>query len=334
MRRHANHALPDQPTRVRPTTIEEVIRALFVDGAAAAAPGGGGSAAAAAGGGGDKGAAPAAGAAAGAAAAAPVGDKGGAPAAGKDGDKGAQPAAGKGDEFEPVIGKGEAKPAAGEPTKAPTVDEQRKFLTEKAGLKADEVAKLGEAELKTKYDEAVAAEAAKATKIDLTKLTAPEGIQLKPEAVKELADVLVDAKLTPQERAQKLIDAHGAALKEAVEANFNAWRDLQKTWQAEIKADKEIGGDKYNASRAAITNAVTQIMGKDADATFEAFKATGAGNNPLIVRLMARIGNLLAEGTHVSGDAPGAAKTKSFAQRVAAMYPSASGSQPAAGAAA
>lgn len=325
--RFNRRAAPDQTTRAlslrnrRYSLLELAIAGLFVGADAGAA--GGGAAAPAAGG-----AAAAAAPAAGAAAAAPAaGDKGApaaAPAAGaKADDKGAAAAGALGDDA--VIGKVDDKGAPAQPKPA-TLDEQKKFLTERAGLKAEDVAKLSEADLKKQFDEAVAKEAAKATSIDTTKLKVPEGIEFKPEALKELADILGDVKLTAQERAQKLVDAHTNALKDAVEQTYDKWRDTQKKWQGEVQNDKELGGQNYKNTRAVISKAITQIMGKDADGVFEAFKFTGAGNNPAIVRLMTRIGNLLAEGSHVGGDAPGAAKTKSFASRVAAMYPSAAGS--------
>lgn len=303
MRRTLQHALPDQPTRLR-SILEDAIRGLFTDGGPAAGGGGAPAAPAAA-------AAPAA-----PAAAAPAPDPKAAPAPDPKAAPAAAPAAKKDDA---VIA-----PAA-EPAK-PTVEDMRKFLVDKGG-KADELAKLADADLQKQYDDAKAKEkpAPKAGEVkpEDIKVTIPEGIAVDEKTLADFKGLIADAKLTPQERAQKLIDLHVGALKAAADGSQKVWVELQTKWQGDVKADKELGGQNYDAMRSTIAKAVTEVGGEQAAEIFEAFKLTGAGNHPAIVRLVFRMSKLVVEPDHVAGGAPADGKGKDFASRVQAMYPSA-----------
>lgn len=305
-----NRALPDQTTRAsfnrRSDLIELAVRGLFVD--AGAAAGGGAAAPAAAA------PAPAAGAGDGKGGA-PAGDGKGAPAAG-DG-KGA-PAAGAGDKkVESII----AAPA--EPAK-PTADEMRKFLVEKGG-KDEDVKKLTDADLQKQFDAAKEkdkpAPKAGEVKAEDIKVTVPEGIEIDEKTLTDFRGLIADAKLTPQERAQKLIDLHASALKAAAEKPFNDAVAQIGKWQETVKADKELGGTGYEAMKSTISKALGQIGGKELKAMEEAFVYTGAGNHPEIVRAFYRMAKLIVEGDPVTGGAP--AEGKGLAQTLASMYPSA-----------
>lgn len=263
-----------------------------------------------------------------AAGAAPAG--GAAPAAGTTPTPTTAPAAAGGEpggaakalaDLAPLVDGGDGKEASA----AVTADDQRKFLVEKGG-KADELAKLSEAELKTKYDEAKTADGQEAKPGEIT-ITVPEGIEIDEKTLGDFKAILSDDKMKPSDRAQKLIEMHASALKAVSEAPLNLWYDTQVKWQGEVKADKELGGANLDANRAAMAKAISGVMGDKAAETFEALKYTGAANHPAIVRLLSRVSNLLVEGDLVSGAAPRAAKSKGFASAVAAMYPSASGSQ-------
>lgn len=212
-----------------------------------------------------------------------------------------------------------------------SAEDQRKYLADKGG-KADELAKLSEADLKTQFDAAKAKEAAPAViKAEDIKVTLPEGVTLDEKTMGEFKSVVADANLTPTERAQKLVDLHVGALKAAAEGPYKLWGDTQSKWQGEVKADKEIGGTNFDTMRSTIAKTITDVMGKDAKDVFDAFAFTGAANNPAIVRLMYRMGKAFTEGGSVAGGALAEGKGTDFKSRVAAMYPSATGSQAQAG---
>jgi hypothetical protein len=299
-----NLALPDQPTRApfnrRSNAFADAWRGLFVD---APAPAGGGGA-------------PAAPAAAAAPAPAPE----------------AKPAA-PAPEAKPAAAAAAAAPApeakkddiiaAVEPAKA-SADDMRKYLVEKGG-KDEDVKKLSDADLEKQFTEAKAKEqpAAKPgeVKVEDIKVTVPEGIEIDEKLMGDFKGLIADAKLSPQERAQKLVDLHASALKAAADKQQQVWTDTNEKWKGEVRADKELGGTNLEATRSTISKAITEVMGKDAASTFDAFLFTGAANNPAIVRAMFRMSKLIVEGDPVAGGAP--AEAKGLASTLASMYPSA-----------
>ena len=202
-------------------------------------------------------------------------------------------------------------------------EEARKFLTEK-GAKAEELAALDEAALKAKFEEAKAA-AEKPVTADQIEIKTPEGFTVDEKVLTEFKATLADAKLSPSEKGQKLVDMHVAALKQAVEYPMTYWRDLQTKWVSEIKADKEIGGQNFDASQKVFQTALAfydSKYGADAGKGLrEALAMTGAGNNPHIARLIfSRFKDDVESGT-VSGR-PADAESN-FKKSVNSMYPTA-----------
>lgn len=293
----------------------EIFRALFVEGDAAGAAGG-----AAAADGASAGGNAGAGGVAQAGAGADTGKTGGAAQAG---DKPAGSAAENLAKLDGVID------ATAKPPEVVNPEDQKALLI-KNGAKAEDVDKLKPEELQAKYDEAKAAEGKPPAEKGELKITMPEGVEIPEADLANFKAILSDDKMKPEERGQALLEMHAKALKAAGEQPLQLWFDTQVKWQGEVKADKELGGTNFDVTRANMAKAVSEVMGADAAATFEALKFTGAANHPAIVRLVARFSKAYVEGTPVGGAAPGSVANKDFASRVAAMYPSATGSQPAA----
>lgn len=209
-------------------------------------------------------------------------------------------------------------PVDGKPA-APALDDVRKFLTEK-GAKPEDLDKLDEAALRAKYDEAKAEPTGEPEAIEIK---VPEGIEIDEKTLGDFKGILADAKLSPSERAQKLVDMHASALKAAQEAPYNLWRQTQAEWQTKVKSDPEMGGQNFDVMRSTIAKAISDVGGTEAAKMFEAFAFTGAGNHPEIVRLVYRMSKALTEGGPVDGDKPvGSDKTGKVLQ---ALYPSATG---------
>lgn len=203
----------------------------------------------------------------------------------------------------------------------PTKEARDAYLTEK-GLKPDELAKLDDAGRKAKFDELKAADA-KTAAIAGIKITVPEGIEIDEKVLTDFKGLISDEKLAPSERAQKLVDMHVGALKQAIEEPAKAWMKLQTDWTATVKADPEMGGDNFTAMQSTIAKAIDSIGGQQAKEIREAFVFTGAGNNPAICRLIYRMSKALTEGGHVAGAAlsTGGADVQ---QALKSMYPSSS----------
>lgn len=138
---------------------------------------------------------------------------------------------------------------------------------------------------------------------DAAKLTLPEGFAPDEKLMGSFKD-LMTADLPPQERGQKLIELYSGALKQVGEANSKAWTDLNAQWVNEVKADPEIGGAKYDTTKATIAKAIDTLGPKDAASFRQALDVTGAGNNLAVWRAMAKFAKAVTEGQHVGGSPP------------------------------
>lgn len=141
------------------------------------------------------------------------------------------------------------------------------------------------------------------------------------EQLQAFKDAAAGAKLT-QEQAQAFVDQHAAALQKAATAPYEQWRDTQEAWQKEIKADPEFGGAHLEKETIPAIARAIKAFSPDAAAEAklrEAFHFTGAGNNPEMIRFMARIGKAMSEGSFVAGKPTSGDGGKSAAQT---LYPS------------
>jgi len=143
---------------------------------------------------------------------------------------------------------------------------------------------------------------------EYTDFTIPDGLTLDAPSMAEFQTLAKEQGLT-QEQAQKLLDFGGGKVKALVEAPYNVWRELQTKWQAEVKADPEIGGT--NLVETQKNAALVFQPGPDnpfcksadeAQALKEAFNTTGSGNHPAIVKLFSRLGALLKEPGSLTGN--------------------------------
>jgi hypothetical protein len=162
------------------------------------------------------------------------------------------------------------------------------------------------------------------TPVEYTDFKFPEGLTPDAEALTSFKEAAASAKLS-QEQAQAFVDHHIKALQKVATQPYELWRDTQKQWQAEIKADPEFGGAKLEKETIPSIARAIKAFSPNAEAEKalrQAFHFTGAGNNPEIIRMMARVGKSLAEGTHVGGTPTSGDGGKSAAQK---LYPTQSG---------
>lgn len=134
----------------------------------------------------------------------------------------------------------------------------------------------------------------------------PEGVQLAPEAMTQLNDVLQNPESTVEQRAQALIEMNQsdlAAQRESMETeNESVWETTQTEWRDAVQNDPEIGGAKLTESLANVAALLEQHT--DIPGLREAFDVTGAGNHPAVVKMLARLGAQFKEGGQVSGSPP------------------------------
>lgn len=103
-----------------------------------------------------------------------------------------------------------------------------------------------------------------------------------------------------QEHAQTLISAY--------ESQAIAARDKQlQSWQNELKADKEFGGEKYEQNVQAAQKAVARFLTPEDKAFLD---RTGLGNFPGLVKAFHRIGKAISEDVSIApGNLPPAQRT-------------------------
>lgn len=131
--------------------------------------------------------------------------------------------------------------------------------------------------------------------------TAGEGVELDADALKDFEPVARDLNLT-NEQAQKLVDAYPKILAGVQQRQAEAWQAQTEQWAADVKADKEIGGDKLTANLSAAQRAL-DLFGTPELKTY--LNDTGLGNHPDLVKAFVKIGKAMSEDGMVDGSNQG-----------------------------
>lgn len=124
-----------------------------------------------------------------------------------------------------------------------------------------------------------------------------EGVELDTEALKDFEPVARDLNLT-NEQAQKLVDAYPKILAGVQQRQAEAWQAQTEQWAADVKADKEIGGDKLTANLSAAQRALEQFGDPELK---EYLDSTGLGNHPALVKAFIKVGKAMSEDKVVTG---------------------------------
>lgn len=130
---------------------------------------------------------------------------------------------------------------------------------------------------------------------------AGEGVDLDIEALKDFEPVARDLNLT-NEQAQKLVDAYPKILAGVQQRQAEAWQAQTEQWASDVKADKEIGGDKLTTNISAAQRALDQFGTPELK---EYLNTTGLGNHPYLVKTFVKIGKAMSEDGMVDGSNQG-----------------------------
>lgn len=148
-------------------------------------------------------------------------------------------------------------------------------------------------------------------------LVLPEGLIVSDEQATALLDLFNDDKLSPKDRANKLVEMHGTLVQSAIQTvGEQMLAEIQKQqteWETAVKSDPKIGGANLAPNLAKVSKLI------DAEGTPElrqALDATGAGSHPEIVKFFIKMADRFAEGAPAGGGNP--TTKESTAQR---MYP-------------
>ncbi|MDT7481756.1 peptidase [Citrobacter portucalensis] len=159
-----------------------------------------------------------------------------------------------------------------------------------------------------KTEEELAADKAKAEKAekDQKQEGAPEKYEFKPAegqeldaaALEQFEPIARELNLT-NEQAQKMVDLYGTKIMPMVkQQQVEAWQKTTEQWAADVKADKEIGGDKLTANLSAAQRALEQFGDPELK---EYLDTTGLGNHPALVKAFIKVGKAMSEDKVVTG---------------------------------
>lgn len=135
---------------------------------------------------------------------------------------------------------------------------------------------------------------------DPEKISFPDGMKKDDELFKDFANIATEHKLTAPV-AQAFIDLAAKQVQAAAQRQMAEWATQNESWQAEVRADKEIGGDKLERSLQTFSKVASDPALSDPRLR-EALAHTGAGNHPAIVRTLVKWAAALSEGGAVRGN--------------------------------
>lgn len=129
-----------------------------------------------------------------------------------------------------------------------------------------------------------------------------EGQELDTAALEQFEPIAREMNLT-NEQAQKMVDLYGTKIMPMVQQQqVEAWQKTTEQWAADVKADKEIGGDKLTGNLSAAQRALAQFGTPELK---EYLEGTGLGNHPELVKAFVKIGKAMSEDGMVDGSNQG-----------------------------
>lgn len=135
-------------------------------------------------------------------------------------------------------------------------------------------------------------------------LTMPEGFEVDQALLDTIAPEFKELGLT-KSQAQKLADKFAEAQQARVEKQAEGWSATITKWADDAKADKEIGGDKWDATVSSASRAVKNLGTPELR---DYLNASGGGNHPELIRFMAKVGAMIKEDSPAGSGSEGSGK--------------------------
>lgn len=138
-------------------------------------------------------------------------------------------------------------------------------------------------------------------------LTAPDGMTIDADLLTEATPIFKEAGLS-NEQAQAILPAAKSLVEKTQQATvqnlIDAGNQQRKAWLDAAKADEQIGGAKWDASLDSAGRALDALGHAEGSEFRTALNETGFGNHPEMIRIFARIGEMVGEdGDFVRADA-------------------------------
>lgn len=132
-------------------------------------------------------------------------------------------------------------------------------------------------------------------------LKMPDGVNLDAEMLAALGPEFKELGLSNRD-AQRLADKFIAAQTARMTKQAEDWAATTQGWVDEARRDPEIGGAKWDASAAAAAGVVDRF---GSPGLREYLNASGAGNHPELIRLLAKVGAAIGEDNPALSESPG-----------------------------
>ena len=138
-------------------------------------------------------------------------------------------------------------------------------------------------------------------------LTAPEGLTIDADLLAEATPIFKEAGLS-NDQAQAILPAAKSLMEKTQQATIQSMIDggnqQRKAWLDAAKADEQIGGAKWDASLGSAAKALDALGHPEGSEFRTALNETGFGNHPEMIRIFARLGQMVGEdGDFVRADA-------------------------------
>lgn len=124
-------------------------------------------------------------------------------------------------------------------------------------------------------------------------LQMPDGIELDKASAEEFTTIAKELKLD-QAAAQKLADIAAKQAQRQVEAHTK----LVESWVEQVKADKDIGGDKLEENLGIARKALDTFGTPELR---DVLNASGLGNHPEVIKAFVKAGKAISEDKFVPG---------------------------------
>lgn len=135
-------------------------------------------------------------------------------------------------------------------------------------------------------------------------LKMPDGVKVDQELLDALGPKFAAKNLTTRD-AQELADDFTKILQERAAKEGQDWANTITKWVDDAKSDKDIGGDKWDATVSSATRAVNKLGTPELR---EYLNASGGGNHPELIRFMSKVGAMIREDNPASGGTGGSSK--------------------------
>lgn len=158
--------------------------------------------------------------------------------------------------------------------------------------------------------------------INIAELKLPEGFKLEEAQGKAFTELLTRPDLSPQARAQELLNLYAAERKKDTDQIGSSWNATVDVWHKDIASDPEIGtGDTKSPLKPEVKATLAKVLDAYGGTELrQALDLTGAGSNPAVIRALVKMAPKLVETSrHVQGSPPSNAKAKG--PSASALYP-------------